>query len=343
MKHLAIRARPAGESPRARRARTEPPRAPPHPRTGVSGSRRDGTSISLRPLSRRDCVPKPGVAREPSYPGDGRRHHLPRRGCGRAVPGVPERRVSRQPLALQRLRSLRDARVASTLRSRETANTSCRSGSRLAAVKHRVTYYQSSSLTDPRRTLTKRRLPGKDEQGRGVIPASPHSNYYIHSIHALPRPASLSLPRVPCPPWFLRLFLPDFASIRGPKSRLPPSPRRGFHPSPAFYRLQTPSIPSLSSCSIRLSRPPAVPCGEFSPVEPPSFRDPGKNRRKSSRKVLTRGPIRVGSSPPQRTTRRERRRSIATPKESDRLFSPLERRSFTSMARQTRRNLLRRH
>jgi hypothetical protein len=37
--------------------------------------------------------------------------------------------------------------------------------------------------------------------------------------------------------------------------------------------------------------------------------------------------------PAARKWRRERRRSIAVPKEPDRLFSPLERRSFTSMAR----------
>jgi hypothetical protein len=38
--------------------------------------------------------------------------------------------------------------------------------------------------------------------------------------------------------------------------------------------------------------------GKSSAVEPPCFRHRVKKTEKSSRKVLTRGPIRVGSSPP---------------------------------------------
>ena len=58
-----------------------------------------------------------------------------------------------------------------------------------------------------------------------------------------------------------------------------------------------------------------------------------KKTEKTSRKVLTRGSIRVVSPPPHDSERRERRESIATRKGPIGFLVPSKRRSFTSMAR----------
>jgi hypothetical protein len=197
-------------------------------------------------------------------------------------------------------------------------------GRQPAAVKHPEIYYKPSrkDTARPAAPARNRAVPASRIGRAGDSP--PASTIIIVINPAAPVPP----PRVSKTHDLLR---PSCAGRRRPAPAIPPlrpfapSPLRPFAPSPPFSG-------ALSAPRSLLPRVPREKLRRGTPVLPSS--------REKIRKILPKG-VDPGADPGRflpaaRKQRRERRESIAAPQGSDRLFSPLERRSFTSMARQRR-------